>query len=273
MKALIRILICILTLNLSGVVIAQKVTLPPNAGIDIYGSGWTCNRGFKQVGSECQKVTLPQNAGIDIYGSGWTCNRGFKQVGSECQKVTLPQNAGIDIYGSGWTCNRGFKQVGNECQKLSENEMKAVVERERVVAEELNRRRAQGVSGQHCDTESKSGANVCVTVRDAEIGCSETFSKSYFDSCKVEVSFRVETDYKGSGYIDGKIKCEVDISTSGRSGYETSMTDDEKKSISLYAFGSENRSVEVDFSFSSFNEIRKVRVTSANCRVRDLSLY
>src|SRR6266481_9066156 len=91
------------------------IELPANAHLDIYGSGWDCNRGFARYGSACVAVQIPANAHLDIYGSGWDCNRGFAHSGTGCVAVGVPANAHLDIYGSGWDCNRGFARYGSGC--------------------------------------------------------------------------------------------------------------------------------------------------------------
>ncbi len=93
----------------------RPYSIPLNASLNVYGQGWTCNRGYRQAGSECAPVQIPLNAGLDVYGHGWTCNRGYRQAGNECVPVQIPANAGLDVYGHGWTCNRGYRQAGNEC--------------------------------------------------------------------------------------------------------------------------------------------------------------
>lgn len=95
-----------------------EVKMPPNSHIDVYGSGWDCDRGYRKVGNGCVKVNVPLNAHIDVYGSGWDCDRGFRKVGNECVQVKVPANAHIDVYGSGWDCDRGFRKVGNGCEKV-----------------------------------------------------------------------------------------------------------------------------------------------------------
>jgi hypothetical protein len=250
-----------------------KVQIPANAGLDILGHDWECLRGFQRVGNECQKVQMPANAGLDILGHDWECKRGFKRVGNECVKLTIPVNASIDILGHDWICNKGFKRVASECQQMTDSEKKAEAERDKSIREEIKRRQARGARGNHCDSEYSSGANVCVTVKNAELDCSESYDRTSYSSCRVEVSLYVETDYRGRGYIDGRVKCEVSLSTAGSSGYESTQTNDERWNFSLYANDSSTRSLDIDFSFSSYDKIRKVRISDLTCRVRDLYVY
>lgn len=96
----------------------RRSGMPPNAEVDVYGTGWTCKRGFKQVNGECMTVQIPLNAELDVYGTGWTCKRGFRQLSGACDRVVIPQNAELDVYGTGWTCRRGFKLIGGECSAV-----------------------------------------------------------------------------------------------------------------------------------------------------------
>ena len=250
-----------------------KVQIPLNAGLDILGHDWECLRGFQRVGSECQKVQLPANAGLDILGHDWECKRGFKRVGNECTKVTIPTNASIDALGHDWICNKGYKKASSECQPMTVAEKKAEADRDKSIREEIKSRQARGARGNHCDSEYSSGANVCVTVKNAELNCSESYARGNYDSCRVGVSLYVETDYRGHGYVDGRVKCEVSLATVGSGGYESSQSNDERWSFSLYANDSSTRSLDIDFSFSSYEKIRKVRISDLTCRVRDLYVY
>jgi hypothetical protein len=47
-----------------------------------------CARGFRWNGQECVAINVPPNARLDVFGSGWTCNRGYKQVQSRCTEMT-----------------------------------------------------------------------------------------------------------------------------------------------------------------------------------------
>lgn len=251
----------------------QKVVIPKNASLDFLGNDWVCNRGFGRVGNECQKVVIPNNAGLDFLGNNWECNKGFQRVGAECQKVVIPANAVLDFLGHDWECKKGFKRIGSGCQTLTDNEKKLLAEQTKAIQQEINRRKTKGVNGNHCDVEYKSGANVCLTVRDASLRCSESYSGTYYDRCRVEVSYGSETDYRGGGYIDGQVRCEVTISASSGQGYASSKSQDEQRNISLFAFGSDSQSMDFSFSFSEYDAITNVRIRDVSCRLSDLFLY
>ena len=96
----------------------EPVEVPPNAHIDVFGSGWECDQGFRRVGNGCEPVEVPPNAHIDVFGSGWECDQGFRRVGNGCEPVEVPPNAHIDVFGSGWECDQGFRRVGNGCEPV-----------------------------------------------------------------------------------------------------------------------------------------------------------
>jgi len=95
--------------------VKSNYSIPPNAKVDVYGTGWECERGFRRSGNECLEVKVPANATLDIYGHDWECERGFKRSRNECVAVRVPDNAKIDVYGHDWECERGYRRVGNEC--------------------------------------------------------------------------------------------------------------------------------------------------------------
>jgi hypothetical protein len=92
------------------------VEVPTNASRNYYGTGWSCNSGYKRVGNGCEKVVIPANASLNYLGNGWSCNSGYKQNGGSCEKINNPPNS--SIYGSNWYCNSGYKKVGNTCEKV-----------------------------------------------------------------------------------------------------------------------------------------------------------
>jgi hypothetical protein len=91
------------------------ITVPENADIDIYGTGWACKRGYRDTGGKCTAVMIPEHGELDIYGHGWTCLRGYRESGGRCAAVVVPANAELDIYGHGWTCQRGYGEVSSKC--------------------------------------------------------------------------------------------------------------------------------------------------------------
>ena len=62
---------------------------------------------FAQVRSD----DMPENASPNRYGSGWTCDRGYRKVDGICDVVKVPANAySTDTsYGRGWRCTWGYQ--------------------------------------------------------------------------------------------------------------------------------------------------------------------
>ena len=91
---------------------------PTNSRPSSYSStGWFCNSGYKQIGSQCEQVINPPNSRLSDYSStGWFCNSGYKQVGSQCEQVINPPNSYLSDYSStGWFCSTGYVQVNGSC--------------------------------------------------------------------------------------------------------------------------------------------------------------
>ncbi|WP_316229218.1 hypothetical protein [Bradyrhizobium sp. SZCCHNR1070] len=235
------------------------VQIPANAELDIYGSGWTCKRGFRNNGGQCVAVQIPQNAELDLYGSGWTCKRGFRNNGGQCAAVQIPQNAELDAYGSGWTCSYSFRQVGNECQKMSAAELAAY---QKQIAEMQARRRRMS----NTYTTSK-GAEFIVAVRDANLDCREGYSQAY-DGCEVEVSFSITTNYNGSDTPTARVRCDAEILSVDRTGWQNTESSDASKSVSIFGQEEAGR-VEIGFSFST--EVVRAKLTEVSCKIRDVS--
>ena len=50
--------------------------------------GQDCSRGYRWNGSECVRVEVPPNAHIDVFGSGWDCDDGFRQASDRCERMS-----------------------------------------------------------------------------------------------------------------------------------------------------------------------------------------
>ena len=97
----------------------RSPAIPDNARPRSYGSGWDCNRGFRETAGRCAVVVVPANAYLSPEGSSWTCDRGFRPEGAACAAVNVPVNAyAVDTrYDRGWRCNRGYREVAGRCQQ------------------------------------------------------------------------------------------------------------------------------------------------------------
>ena len=65
-----------------GVVFAQggSVGMPENARVKSYGSGWECNRGYREFNGACIAIKVPPNGYLNSSGDGWKCDRGYRAV-------------------------------------------------------------------------------------------------------------------------------------------------------------------------------------------------
>jgi len=219
-------------------------------------------------------LDIPENAIPNSYGNGWTCNRGYYKSGQECRKVQIPQNAGLNAYGNGWTCNTVFKKFNNSCLLMTAQELQKQKELEQALIDEMKRRKAQGVSGDDCETEYKTGAEVCLEITGGDLDCNESYGDNYYDDCDVTLSYEVQTDYKGGAYLDVEVECRVEIEYKGRQTYTTqSDSSYQDESHSLYAHGSDSETMSFNFSFSSYEEITSVKISSAECEIESVDMY
>ena len=66
---------------------------------------------FAQAGS----VELPENARAKSYGSGWECERGYREDNGACVVVDVVENAHLDSSGNDWECNRPYRKRQGNC--------------------------------------------------------------------------------------------------------------------------------------------------------------
>ena len=69
-----------------GVVFAQGSSggIPKNAHARSYGSGWECDRGYREVNKACAAIEVPENAHLDHSGNDWDCNRPYRKRQDRC---------------------------------------------------------------------------------------------------------------------------------------------------------------------------------------------
>ena len=60
---------------------------------------------------------MPKNAHAKEYGSGWSCDRGYREVKGRCIAVKVPANAypTDTSFSRGWECGRGFRDIKDAC--------------------------------------------------------------------------------------------------------------------------------------------------------------
>jgi hypothetical protein len=249
------------------------VVIPEHAALDYLGHKWECNRGYYQTDKSCSAVTIPKNAALDYLGHAWQCDRGYVQSGDSCLKLDLPAHASLDYLGHNWTCDRGFKRDGSDCVPMTAQEVQRQTEQAAAIAREIQRRRSAVASGDNCETEDKTGANVCVTVTDATLDCHKAFDESRYTDCDADVSYSLKTDYRGNSSLDTDVDCSVEISYSGRNTVITKTdSDSDTNSHTLEAHDETSESANMNFSFSSFDEVTRVKISSVECRIQSVDL-
>ena len=157
---------------------------------------------------------------------------------------------------------------------MTPQELQKQRELEQAIIAEMQRRKAQGVSGDDCETEYKTNAEVCVEITGGDIDCNESYSGNYYRDCDVTLSYDVHTDYSGGAYLDVEVECSVEIEYKGSQTYSNqsdSISQDE--SHSLYAHVSESESMNFNFSFSSYQEITSAKISSAECEIDSVDMY
>lgn len=134
-----------------------------------------------------------------------------------------------------------------------------------------NSARSYSPSGDNCEYEYDSNAQVCVTVTDVDMDCRESYDGSYYRSFEVEVKYKLTTDYEGDDYLDVDVECEVEIKYKKRDGYSWSYdSDSESQNHSLYSYGSESGDMDFDSTFSSYKEVISVKIDSIDCEINSV---
>ncbi|MDA8694097.1 hypothetical protein N9L91_02710, partial [Pseudomonadales bacterium] len=234
----------------------------------VQGAHWYCNTGFKETNGKCVKVIAPENAYVQ--GAHWYCNTGFKETNGKCVKVIAPENAYVQ--GAHWYCNTGFKETNGKCRLMTAQEILEQESRQVAIEKELKRRELMGVSGDDCQMEYDSGANVCVEVEDISLNCRKNYD-GFFRNCDVEISYEVRTDYKGNKYLDVDVECEAGINYKKNSGYSGSDSEYDDESHNLYSYGRDSSTMELSFSFSSYSEVYKANINSYECEIDSVYLW
>jgi len=127
-------------------------------------------------------------------------------------------------------------------------------------------------TGDDCRKERKSGAKVCLEVTSADFDCDEHYSGEYYDSCEIEVDYEIRSDYKGDSRIYVDIECEARVSYKTRESYDSSDSDSESESHYLRANRTIRDSLELDFSYSDYQEVYSAEVDSLECEIESVSL-
>lgn len=98
--------------------LGRSVEMPKNASATRYGSGWECDRGYREAKGACIAVKVPANAyPTDTpYGRAWECRRGYQETDEACVAIKVPSNAYLNATArDGWTCDRGYRPLDGAC--------------------------------------------------------------------------------------------------------------------------------------------------------------
>ncbi len=218
--------------------------------------------------------SLPENAHKNQYGTDWNCDRGFYRSGDQCKAVVIPENGVLNYLGNDWICDSGFKKLGNSCISMRPQEIHKQKELEQALITKIKMSKLRGVNGDHCETEYKTNAEVCVKIESGNLDCHESFLGKYYSDCDVDLRYEVETDYSGGASLDVEVECRVEIEYKGRHTYLTlSDSSSREESHTLYAYDSESESMRFNFSFMSLSEITHVKIRSAKCEIGNIELW
>lgn len=231
---------------------------------------------FLCIAAEVIAAEIPKNAHANMLGTGWECDRGYRRTGSECVKVQVPANAHINLLGNDWECDRGYMRAGNLCRVMTDDELRQQQAVEDAVIKKLLERRSRGgmLSWYDCEREGRSGANVCVSISNVELECNKSYDGSYYRDCEVHIDYEVSTDYEGDDYIDAEVECSAEIRYMGRDMYSWRYNSDSgDEDHDLYSYGSDSGDMVISFSFSSYEEVIRVKIDSVECEIDGVQLY
>lgn len=99
----------------------DAIDVPVNATAKSYGTGWSCNKGYREKNNACEAIIIPDNAYSTnkTYGIGWECNRGYRKIDDACVVIKIPVNGYLDFDGKKVKCNRGYLMVDKFCKVIN----------------------------------------------------------------------------------------------------------------------------------------------------------
>jgi hypothetical protein len=116
------ILVCVLSLWRLTPVYAQEVEhdIPPNSHYSSGDQGWTCNKGFSEVGGLCvsDDEVVPGDGTFEFSDGQWRCRSGFHRSGKYCAPGVAPAHAAFVGGGDHWECDWGYQRSGSQCQEV-----------------------------------------------------------------------------------------------------------------------------------------------------------
>ncbi len=131
-----------------------------------------------------------------------------------------------------------------------------------------------GAGTSDCETEYRSGAEVCLESVDASLECRKSLLGDEYQGCEVALEYELSTDYKGTSGLNVDVSCESQINYKGRNTYfRQSGSDYSSENHTLYAHSSERGSAYHSFSFGVFAEVYEVKLEDASCRIDGVELW
>jgi hypothetical protein len=119
------------------------------------------------------------------------------------------------------------------------------------------------------------GVRLCVTVTNSALNCHKSFDGSQYRDCDVNVSYALQTDYRGNSSLNAEVDCTAELSYTGRNTVipkTDSVSESDTNSHTLDAYDRLSESAEIHFSFSSLYEVTRAKISSADCRLESVDL-
>ena len=179
--------------------------IPENASAMQFGSGWTCDMGFRTDGDACVEIDLPENAFLrdTRYGRGWECDHGFRATEDACIAVAVPENAFLNYSGTSWECSRGFVARSGMCTKINVPENAYLTER-------------SGGRDWACERGYRRRGQTCIFIdlpehaflADGDFGppwkCERGFSNTGESCQRIDLPANAHLDYSGNNWQCGR---------------------------------------------------------------------
>lgn len=135
----------------------------------------------------------------------------------------------------------------------------------------IERRSYTGIKS--CETEARSGAQICAIVSMSAITCEEDYETDFYEGCTGEVSCLIESEYKGSTGIDVDVTCTIRIKykVQGSSAWSTEELE-AHDSLRVVAGSRASARFEVRFDFSPYDKVVVAKLETATCKISGLEL-
>ncbi|WP_163558802.1 SH3 domain-containing protein [Halomonas sp. NO4] len=132
---------------------------------------------------------------------------------------------------------------------------------------------ATGGGGSSCETEYRSGAEVCLNIINTNLDCREDFSSDTYRSCDVTAEYELTTDYRGQSSLGVDVSCDAEITHHAVNGMRRSSSESDWFSHSLYSHGLDWHAMNFYFRFNTFDEMYRVQLDSVTCRIESVDLW